>query len=106
MFGFKLLLVAAAVAIVCAQEPAKPEVEVLTETSFVDPKGYHFEFKTSDGTSRKEEAELITVGEYQGIGVKGSYSFVAPDGQEYLVEFTADEKGYRPTLQLVPQHGQ
>ncbi|XP_072941020.1 uncharacterized protein [Epargyreus clarus] len=84
-----------------AQE-AQPPVEILTEKTFVNTDGYKFEFKTSDGVSRKEEAQLITVGEHQGIGVKGSYSYIAPDGQEYIVNFTADDKGYRPEIRVAP----
>lgn len=63
-----------------------------------------FSYKTSDGVSREEEAQLITVGENKGIGVKGSYSYVGPDGQEYQVTFTADDKGYNPKIHVVP-HG-
>lgn len=58
-------------------------------------------FKTSDGVSRKEEASLITVGDHQGIGVKGSYSYTAPDGVQYEVTYTADDKGYKPQIRVL-----
>lgn len=61
----------------------------------------HFRFKTSDGVSRKEEATVITVGDHQGIGVRGSYSYTAPDGQEYEVTYTADDKGYKPQIRVL-----
>ncbi|KPI97921.1 Endocuticle structural glycoprotein SgAbd-5 [Papilio xuthus] len=78
----------------------KPEVEILTEKSNISETGYDFEFKTSDGVSRKEEGQLITVGEHQGIGVRGSYSYNAPDGQQYIVTFVADDKGFKPTIRV------
>nr|USJ75253.1 RR-1 cuticular protein [Cnaphalocrocis medinalis] len=58
-------------------------------------------YKTSDGVSRQENAHLITVGENQGIAVEGSYSYFAPDGQQYEVTFTADDKGYKFTIRVV-----
>lgn len=63
-------------------------------------------YKLSDGVSRQEEGELITVGDHKGIGVKGSYSYVAPDGQEYTVTYTADEKGFQPVVHSAPAAGQ
>lgn len=67
---------------------------------------HFFSFKTSDGVSRQEEAELITVGDHKGISVKGSYSYIGTDGQEYQVTFTADDKGYKPQVRVVPQGSQ
>lgn len=65
-----------------------------------------FSYKTSDGVSREEEAQLITVGENKGIGVKGSYSYLGSDGQKYQVNFTADDKGYKPQIRVIPQGSQ
>ncbi|XP_034824325.2 uncharacterized protein [Maniola hyperantus] len=84
----------------------KEPVEILSEKIFVNEKGYNFEFKTSDGVSRKEEGQLITVGDQQGIGVRGSYSYLAPDGQQYIVSYTADDKGYKPTIRIASDDGQ
>ncbi|RVE46299.1 hypothetical protein evm_009018 [Chilo suppressalis] len=104
MFNLKFLTVSFLVAIVSTQQQqpsGQPEVEILTEKYDVSLDGYNFVYKTSDGVSRQEEAHLITVGENQGIGVKGSYSYTAPDGQQYEVSFTADDKGYKPTIRVV-----
>ncbi|NP_001166725.1 endocuticle structural glycoprotein SgAbd-5-like [Bombyx mandarina] len=100
MVALKLFVLCALAGVIIAQEQ-KSTAEILSDNSFVRPDGYDFEFKTSDGVSRKEEAGLITVGENQGIAVRGSYSYLTPDGQEYEVTFTADDKGYKPTIRII-----
>ncbi|XP_050663952.1 endocuticle structural glycoprotein SgAbd-5-like [Leptidea sinapis] len=98
----KLFVVCVLVVVAAAQDQAQEnKVEIITERSFVRTDGYDFEFKTSDGTSRKEQADLITVGDHQGIGVRGSYSYTAPDGQQYEVTFVANEKGFQPQIKIV-----
>ncbi|XP_045446549.1 endocuticle structural glycoprotein SgAbd-5-like [Melitaea cinxia] len=87
-------------AIIATQESEPPKI--ITERTFLRQNGYDFDFQTSDGVSRKEEAELITVGDHQGIGVKGSYSYFSPDGQQYVVTYTADDKGFRPKVSISP----
>ncbi|XP_023950145.2 endocuticle structural glycoprotein SgAbd-5 isoform X2 [Bicyclus anynana] len=99
MFALKLVVLCSVLGALSAQE-TKEAVEILTEKTFVNEDGYNFVYKTSDGVSRQEEGQLITVGDHQGIGVKGSYSYVAPDGQQYIVSFTADDKGYKPTIKI------
>ncbi|XP_026751444.1 endocuticle structural glycoprotein SgAbd-5-like [Galleria mellonella] len=105
MYALKLFIFSACVAVLVAQDASNVQpVEILTEKTYVREDGYDFEYKTSDGVSRKEEASLITVGDHQGIGVRGSYSYIAPDGQQYLVTFTADDKGYKPQIHVVPSN--
>lgn len=56
-----------------------------------------FSYETSDGVSRQEEAELKNAGsENEAISVRGSYSWTAPDGQVYTVNYIADENGFQP----------
>lgn len=54
---------------------------------------YWFRYETSDGTSRQEEAMPSKVG---ALVVRGSYTWLAPDGQTYTVNYIADENGFRP----------
>ncbi|KAJ0179924.1 hypothetical protein K1T71_004515 [Dendrolimus kikuchii] len=96
-----VVLCLAAGCIAAAEAPNKPPpAEILSDVAHVREDGYDFEYKTSDGVSRQENAELITVGDRQGIAVRGSYSYTAPDGQEYEVTFTADDKGYKPIIRV------
>lgn len=41
---------------------------------------------------------MKTVGDHDVVVVSGQYSFVAPDGQTYWVNYTADENGFHPVV--------
>ncbi|XP_073838770.1 larval cuticle protein 65Ag1-like [Musca autumnalis] len=65
--------------------------------SEVGPESFQYAFETSDGTKSEAEGHLNNQGtEQEGIAVRGSYSFVADDGQTYTVEYVADENGFQP----------
>ncbi|XP_058067237.1 flexible cuticle protein 12-like [Anopheles bellator] len=66
--------------------------------------GYRFEFETSDGTSRREEAELRNAGtDSEAIVVRGSYSYTGPDGTVYVINYVADENGFQPEGAHIPK---
>ncbi|XP_053684262.1 flexible cuticle protein 12-like [Sabethes cyaneus] len=66
--------------------------------------GYRFEFETSDGTSRSEQAELRNAGtDAEAIVVRGSYSYVGPDGTQYVINYVADENGFQPEGAHIPK---
>lgn len=55
-----------------------------------------FSYETSDGVSRSEQAELKNAGtENEALVVRGTISWVGDDGQQYTINFIADEEGYR-----------
>jgi hypothetical protein len=58
-------------------------------------------FETSDGTFRKEQA-VFNNDPIRGFlkTVTGAYGFIAPDGVRNLIEFIADEYGYRVIKQI------
>ena len=37
------------------------------------------------------------------VVMRGSYSYVGPDGQTYVVDWTADEHGFHPSAAHIPQ---
>jgi len=56
-----------------------------------------YSFETSDGNKQDAQGELKNPGsEDEAISVKGSFSFVADDGQTYTVNYIADENGFQP----------
>ncbi|CAD0198324.1 unnamed protein product [Chrysodeixis includens] len=102
MIALKLIFLVAVSAVLAANE--KPVPEILSQSKVSNPNGYAFDFKTSDGVSRKEEASLVQVGDKYGISVKGSYSYFSPDGIEYQVTYTSDDKGFKPQIHGSSQH--
>ncbi|XP_021200931.3 endocuticle structural glycoprotein ABD-5 [Helicoverpa armigera] len=107
------LFALAALALVFAQEdaPAPPAaaapaagapVEIVKQVDDVDINKYNFEFETSDGTSRQESGEYKNDTEQQGLVVRGSYKYTAPDGQKISVTYLADKNGYQPTDENAP----
>ncbi|PZC85381.1 hypothetical protein B5X24_HaOG201877 [Helicoverpa armigera] len=113
----KITLIAlAALALVFAQEdapappaaaaPAGAPVEIVKQVDDVDINKYNFEFETSDGTSRQESGEYKNDTDQQGLVVRGSYKYTAPDGQKISVTYLADKNGYQPTDENAPAKDQ
>ncbi|XP_034239081.1 cuticle protein CP14.6-like [Thrips palmi] len=68
---------------------------------------YALGFETGNGIIVEEQGALKRNldGEYKGDVVlvkRGSYSYPAPDGRTYRIEYTADENGFRPTGAHLP----
>ncbi|CAG9560421.1 unnamed protein product [Danaus chrysippus] len=60
---------------------------------------YRFLLEQSDGSKQEQYGELKNEGQVgQAVQVRGSYSWIAPDGYKYTVNYVADENGYRSTI--------
>ncbi|KAL5293252.1 hypothetical protein ACFFRR_011799 [Megaselia abdita] len=91
----KFVIVLACLAAVAFAAPA--EVTVLRSDSEVGPESFSYASETSDGTKAEAQGQLKNVGtEQEAISVRGSFSFVADDGQTYTVNYVADENGFQP----------
>ncbi|XP_017010529.1 endocuticle structural protein SgAbd-6 [Drosophila takahashii] len=104
----KLMLVVGSMALILALASARPQndaVEVLEyESENTGLGGYKFSYKLSDGTSRTEEGTVNNAGtENESISIRGSVSWVAPDGQTYTINFVADENGFQPQGDHLPK---
>ncbi|XP_075144750.1 larval cuticle protein 65Ab1-like [Haematobia irritans] len=102
----KFFIVFAALFAVALAAPAHEEhAEIVKLESDVDPEGYHFTAETSDGTSRHEEGKVKDAGsEHPAIVVHGTFSWKDHvDGKVYTVNYVADEHGFQPTGEHIPQ---
>ncbi|CAG9560424.1 unnamed protein product [Danaus chrysippus] len=62
---------------------------------------YNFRYSTSNGISRQETGTLVNEGlTNEHIEVRGSYSYIQPDGRLETVEYTADENGFKYSKEL------
>ncbi|XP_058976705.1 larval cuticle protein 65Ag1-like [Musca domestica] len=92
----KFIIVFAALFALALAAPAEDAV-VLKSESEVGPESFQYAYATSDGVEAEAQGQLKNVGsEDEAIVVKGSYSFVADDGQTYTVNYVADENGFQP----------
>ncbi|RZC35318.1 Chitin bind 4 domain containing protein [Asbolus verrucosus] len=64
---------------------------------------FSFGVETSDGFKHEQTGKLKNAGtEDEALSVKGSYSYVGPDGRTYTVNYTADENGFQPEGEHIP----
>lgn len=120
----KFLIVFAAVIVVVLAN--KDDQTVRFDIDNIGPEGYKFawvlffflhlnggltvshlsclSYETSGGITHEETGVVNNLGaENEAISVRGSYSFVADDGQTYTVNFVADENGYQPEGAHLPK---
>ncbi|XP_059612573.1 flexible cuticle protein 12-like [Phlebotomus argentipes] len=92
------LLVGVALAAPPRQVDADRNAVVLRyESDNIGVDGYRFAYETSNGLAQQEEAQLKNVGtEHEALVVRGSFSYVGPDGVTYVVNYVADENGFQP----------
>ncbi|KAH8304032.1 hypothetical protein KR018_006400 [Drosophila ironensis] len=93
----KFAIVLFALFAVAVAAPPQPDAVILKSDSDVGPEGFVFGYETSDGQKADASGVLNNVGsDHESLAVKGSYSFVADDGQTYTVNYIADENGFQP----------
>lgn len=71
---------------------------VLNYKSDVGTDAYRFNYQTSDGVSRFEEGILkdTNLSKYSAWNVRGSVTWTAKEGEQYTLNYTADENGFQP----------
>ncbi|KAI8126465.1 Larval cuticle protein 8 [Lucilia cuprina] len=93
----KFIIVFAALFAVALAAPRPEDAVVLKSESEVGPESFQYAYATSDGVEAEAQGQLKNVGtDEEAIVVKGSFSFVADDGQTYTVNYVADENGFQP----------
>lgn len=94
----KFIIVLFALAAVCLAD----DVETVKSTYTQAENSYDFGYELSDKQAREEHGELKQIpNDEPGHSARGSYSFVADDGQTYTVNYVADENGFQPQGKLM-----
>nr|XP_040582150.1 pupal cuticle protein 36-like [Lepeophtheirus salmonis] len=73
--------------------PAAPVVPILSETNNAP----------ENGIKQEAVGSTVTNGEESVVTMKGSYEYVGPDGQTYVVDWIADENGFQPSAPHLPK---
>ncbi|ALC43600.1 Lcp65Ae, partial [Drosophila busckii] len=92
-----LIVFVALFALAVAGPTSHGEAQIVKLDSDVQPDHHAYVWETTDGQKHEEEGKLTNPGaENEAIAVRGSFSFVADDGQTYTVNYVADENGFQP----------
>ncbi|KAK9869776.1 hypothetical protein WA026_003508 [Henosepilachna vigintioctopunctata] len=71
---------------------------------FLPFQNYFYIYEQSDGQKKEESGSYVeeTNPDESYFAVKGSYSYVGDDGQNYNVSYTADKDGFQPEGEHIP----
>ncbi|KAF2905758.1 hypothetical protein ILUMI_00418 [Ignelater luminosus] len=80
-------------------------VPIVSQESSVDPDGhFHYSYESADGSKAVQDGVLKEVEKDKfGNAITGSFEYKGVDGVTYHVEYTADENGYVPHGDHIPQ---
>ena len=65
---------------------------------------FDYAFEAENGIRQEAYGELRTVGESEVVVMKGSYQYVGADGEDYQVNWYADETGYHADAVHLPKN--
>ncbi|XP_017785738.1 PREDICTED: endocuticle structural glycoprotein SgAbd-5-like [Nicrophorus vespilloides] len=82
---------------------AAEEVGILhQESEFNQDGSYKFSYESQDGTKVSEVGSVKNVNNKDVHVAEGSYSYIGDDGKDVVVQYVADENGYRPQGDNIP----
>uniref|UniRef100_A0A0K2TGJ5 Cuticular protein RR1 motif 44 [Bombyx mori] n=1 Tax=Lepeophtheirus salmonis TaxID=72036 RepID=A0A0K2TGJ5_LEPSM len=64
---------------------------------------FDYSFVAENGIEQEGFGSTKIIGDTEIIVMKGSYKYVGPDGQTYVLDWYADETGYHPSAPHLPQ---
>lgn len=81
----------------------EPIAILRSENTGVNDGRYSYSFETENGISQDVSGEMRMVNDNPVYVMRGSYSYIGPDGQTYTVDWYADETGYHPSAPHLPR---
>ncbi|XP_026729270.1 larval cuticle protein 1-like [Trichoplusia ni] len=105
---FIILVALALVAVAAASPVDNPAAAIIRSEFNWNPDGtFNYDFETSDGTNREETGVVKEVFDednkpHSVVVVRGSYRYINPEGQEEVITYIADEKGFHPEGPSIP----
>ncbi|XP_072942769.1 pupal cuticle protein 36a-like [Epargyreus clarus] len=72
-------------------QSADANAQILKLNSEVTAEGFSYDFETSNGI--KADASGVAT---NGVQSQGSFAYKGDDGQDYSIQYTADENGFQP----------
>ncbi|XP_037083152.1 cuticle protein AM1274-like [Pollicipes pollicipes] len=111
----KLIVLVAMVAVAAAQDSLAPvpyaagsdkDAEIIkNDFSMDEAGGFTADMETSNSIQQSATGTSYPGSEPEtgSYGMTGSYSYVTPEGQTITVTWTADENGYVPVSDAIPQ---
>ncbi|CAB4060109.1 unnamed protein product [Lepeophtheirus salmonis] len=87
---------------------AAPIIAILSETNNApgtlgDNGNFDTTFESENGIKQQAVGSTVSIGEESVVTMKGSYEYVGPDGQTYVVDWIADENGFQPSAPHLPK---
>ncbi|GAB0087934.1 cuticle protein CP14.6-like [Sergentomyia squamirostris] len=81
-----------------------PRIPVLERTEVRDEHGqYSLSYLTANGIATAEQGALKPLSDGHVLVRKGSWAYLGPDNVKYIVNYEADENGYRATGSHLPE---
>ncbi|KAJ8921388.1 hypothetical protein NQ315_003004 [Exocentrus adspersus] len=98
-----VLCICASLNFLLARPQDGPTAEIVQQNFVIAPDGkFFFNVSTSDGFQHKAKGEIKKIGTSQGLSVEGEYFYISSNGEIYTVTYTADERGFIPSVKLLP----
>jgi len=82
--------------------PAQP-IAILRSSQDGPLPTFRYSYETENEITNSAEGELRLVDDTEVMVMRGSYSYVGPDGNIYQVDWYADETGFHPSAPHLPK---
>ena len=88
-------------------EPVKPDPIAVTSYVYNVPDetgAFNYAFEAENGIKQEASSQLKTFDDgTSAVVMQGSYEYIGPDGLTYVVNWIADESGYKATAAHLPK---